>query len=119
MVIQKELSIPAEDFIMYVNPTDDPFDIIDVTHPARGQTYKFSYRNLHSDLLIAYYTGDYSSYVPIYVGRADPQLAPHSVPEITISERARPGSYFFTHAARSAVSREDRDLPVFGYKVIE
>ena len=116
-VIEEELAIPAKDFIMYVKTTDNPFDVIDVTRLTRGQTYKLLYPNLHSDLLIAYYTSDYSSYTPVYVGRADP--LPHSAPEITISAQAPPGSYFFTHKAPQAVSRGDENLPVFGFKVLE
>jgi hypothetical protein len=119
IVIEEELAIPVKDFIMYVKTTDNPFDVIDITRLTRGQTYKLLYPNLHSDLLIVYYTSDYSSYVPVYVGRADPLRDPHSAPEITIGPQARPGSYFFTHKARSAISRDDENLPVFGFKVIE
>ncbi len=119
LVIGEELAIPPKDFIMYVKTTDNPFDIVDIARLARGQTYKIFYPNLHSDLLIAYYTSDYSSYVPVYVGQADPSRDLHFAPEITISAQARPGSYFFTHTPRSAISRDDRNLPVFGFKVIE
>jgi hypothetical protein len=118
-VIEKELAIPLKDFIIYAKTSDDPFDVIDIARLVRGQTYKLFYPNLHSDLLIAYYTSDYSSYVPVYVGQADPVRDAHSVPEITISALARQGSYFFTHKARSAVSRDDENLPVFGFRLID
>ena len=119
LLLEKELAIPLKDFIMYAKATDNPFDVIDSTHLARGQTYKLFYPNLHSDLLMVYYTSDYSLYVPIYTGQAGPLRDPHSTPEITISAQARRGSYFFTHKARSAVSRDDENLPVFGFRVIE
>jgi len=119
IVIEKELAIPTKDFIMYAKTSDNPFDVIDIMRLTRGQTYKLHYLNLHSDLLIVYYTSDYSLYVPLYVGQADPLRDPHSVPEITIGAQARQGSYFFTHKARSAVSRDDENLPVFGFRVIE
>jgi hypothetical protein len=117
LVVEKELAIPLKDFIIYTKTSDNPFDVLDITRLSRGQTYKLLYPNIHSDLLIAYYTSDYSLYVPVYVGQADSD--PHSVPEITISAQARQGSYFFTHKARSAVSRGDENLPVFGFRVIE
>lgn len=119
LVAEKELAIPPKDFIIYTRTSDNPFDGVDITRLSRGQTYKLLYPNLHSDLLIAYYTSDYSVYVPVYVGQVDPLLDPHSVPEITISAQARQGSYFFTHKARSAVSRDDENLPVFGFRVVE
>ena len=119
LVIEKDLAIPLKDFIIYTRTSDDPFDVVDVTRLARGQTYKLLFPNLHSDLLIAYYTSDYSLYVPVYVGRADPASDPHSVPEITISATARQGSYFFTHKARAAVSRDDENLPVFGFRTVD
>jgi hypothetical protein len=119
LVVEKELAIPLKDFIIYTKTSDNPFDVVDVTQLTRGQTYKLLYPNLRSDLLIAYYTSDYSLYVPVYVGQLDPTRDPHSVPEITISAQARQGSYFFTHKARSAVSRDDESLPVFGFRVVE
>ena len=119
LVVEKELAIPLKDFIIYAKTSDNPFDVVDVTRLSRGQTYKLLYPNLHSDLLIAYYTSDYSLYVPVYVGQADPLMDSHSVPEITISAQARQGSYFFTHQARSAVSRDDESLPVFGFRTVE
>ena len=119
LVIEKELAIPPKDFIIYTTTSDNPFDVVDITRLIRGQTYKFFYPNLHSDLLIAYYTSDYALYVPVYVGQADPLRDAHSVPEITISAQARQGSYFFTHKARSAVSPGDENFPVFGFRVIE
>ena len=118
-VVEKKLEVPAKDFIMYVKTTDNPFDVIDVSHLARGQTYKLSYPNIRSDLLIVYYTSDYSTYVPVYAGRADPHLDRQSAPEITIGAQALAGSYFFTHKVRSTISRDDEEFPVFGYKVIE
>ena len=118
-VLEKELAIPARDLMVYLKTTDDPFDVADVARLARGQTYKLYYQNLRSDLLIAYWTSDYSVYVPIYVGRVDPQLDSRTVPEITIGARARPGTYFLTHKALSAISPGDQELPVFGFKVID
>jgi len=118
-VLEKELAIPVKDLMVYQKTTDDPFDVVDVTRLARGQTYRLSYENLRSDLLIAYSTHDFSVYVPIYVGRVDPQLDSHSVPEITIDAQARPGAFFFTHKSPSAISPRDQELPVFGFKVID
>ncbi len=119
IVIEKELEIAARDLILYTKAADNPFDAIDITHLSKGQTYKIFYQNLQSDLLIAYYTSDYSTYTPFYAGKADSRLDPHSAPEITISTHAPSGSYFFTHKAREAISRSDEELPVFGYRVIE
>ena|SRR5208337_2479206 len=119
LVVEKEFAVPLKDLIIYTKTSDDPFDIVDVTRLIRGQTYKILYSNLHSDLLIAYYTSDYEVYVPVYVGQADPLLGPQSAPEITISAQARQGSYFFAHKARSAVSPGDESLAVFGFRVIE
>jgi hypothetical protein len=119
IVMEKELEVPVKDLIMYVKSTDNPFEIIDTTHLTRGQTYKLFYQNLQFDLLIAYYTSDYSTYAPFYAGKADSKLDPYSAPEITISAQALTGSYFFTHKAREAISRDDEEFPVFGYKVIE
>ena len=119
LVIEKELAIPLKDFIIYTKTSDNHFDVVDITRLIRGQTYKLLYPNLHSDLMIAYYTSDYAVYVPVYVGQADPLPDPQSAPEITISPQARPGSYYFTHKARSAVSPGDENLPVFGFRVIE
>lgn len=119
IVIERDLEVPAKDLIMYGKTTDNPFDVIDITHLTRGQTYKLFYQNLHSDLLVVYYTSDYSTYAPFYVGKADSHTDLHSVPEITISAHALTGSYFFTHKARAAISRDDEEFPVFGYKVID
>jgi hypothetical protein len=119
IVVEKELPVPAKELIIYTKTTDNPFDVIDITHLAKGQTYKLFYQNLHSDLLIAYYTSDYSTYAPFYAGKADSHTDLHSAPEITISADALPGAYFFTHKAREAISRDDQAFPVFGYKVID
>jgi hypothetical protein len=119
IVIEKELEIPRKDLITYLKATDNPFEIIDVTHLSKGASYKLYFQNLRTDLLIAYYTNDYALYAPFYVGKVESNTGPLTVPEIAIDAGAVSGAYFFTHKPENGISGEDENLPVFGYKVIE
>jgi hypothetical protein len=119
IILEKELEIQRKDLITYVTATDNPFEVIDITLLNRRASYKLYYQNLRTDLLIAYYTNDYAIYAPFYVGKVEPNTAPLSGPEIKISAEALSGAYFFTHKPEGGISRDDENLPVFGYKVID
>jgi hypothetical protein len=119
IVIERELEIHTKDLITYVKATDNPFEVIDITHLNKGESYNLYFQNLHTDLLIAYYTNDYAIYTPFYVGKVDSNFDPLFRPEIRISVNALSGSYYFTHKVKEGISGDDESFPVFGYKVID